>query len=121
MTSDQKPERHQFSEQAEGELDPDEALNLIRTGMDVVDRNDAKIGKVVHVYRPVGVDEQDSMSYDAYVQVGDRGFLGIAKDIYVPARFVQDVQGETVRIGVEKARIPDMVWDQPVPLPGNNL
>ncbi|MCC6943728.1 MAG: DUF2171 domain-containing protein [Thermomicrobiales bacterium] len=105
---------------SDGQLEPNEAIEIIQPGMTVVDRNDSKIGEVAQVYRPVGVDEQNSMSYDAYIRVGHRGLAGLAKDIYVPARFVGSVTGDTVTIDVDKDQIPDFVWDQPVPLSGDN-
>lgn len=94
------------------QVEPNAALELIHPGMTVVDRNNAKIGVVKQVYRPVGVDEPDSMSYDAYIRVSHRGLAGLAKDIYVPAGFVGAIGSSTVTISVEKGQIPDFVWDQ---------
>ena len=92
---------------------PNAAVDLIVPGMTVRDRAGKQIGMVSSVFRPVGVDEPDSMTSDAYIQVGDRGLFGLGADLYIPATFVQGIREDEVIIDIDNDAIPDMTWTKP--------
>ncbi|MBI4494813.1 MAG: Hsp20/alpha crystallin family protein [Chloroflexi bacterium] len=110
-------------------------LDRIRQGMDVCDRNRNKIGTVGMVYRPVGATTRGRpqsgttpTGTTGYGQPGttptgtttgmephlkvDTGFLGLGKDLYVPAHFIRDVATDCVVLDVERDRLDQMGWDQ---------
>jgi hypothetical protein len=95
------------------ELEPSTALSLVQPGMDVRDQKGDEIGKVVRVYRPVTVDEQGSMTPEAFIRVGDQGLFGLGKDIYIPSSFVTAVNDGGVTLNVDKDVLPDMALDRP--------
>ena len=102
-----------FATEGDKELDPTDALYIVKPETPVVDRDGDEIGKVVRVYRPVTVDEMGSQATVAYLRVGHRGFLGLAADLYVPSDVVESVDEHQVRLSVDRDVIPDMVWDRP--------
>lgn len=99
------------------EMDPNSMLDNIEEGMDVITRDGGNLGKVARVYRPVGVDEMDSMTHDAYIQVSDRGLFGLADDLYVPTSVLHSVERDRIILDVAKDNVPDMTWDRPYTLP----
>ncbi|HET7035087.1 MAG TPA: hypothetical protein VFI42_05335 [Thermomicrobiaceae bacterium] len=102
-----------FTSEREQELDPTDALYVVKPETPVVDRDGDEIGKVVRVYRPVTVDEMGSQATVAYIRVGHRGFPGLADDLYIPSDVVESVDDQHVRLSVDRDVIPDMAWDRP--------
>lgn len=113
--SRQNVERHE--EASRGRWDPDmvafkpgELEARISPGMKVEDRAGNGIGKVAAVYSPIGVNEFNADPYNVYVKV-DQGLLG--SDQYIPARFIGQIRGDTVRVTIKKGEMNELDWHKP--------
>lgn len=86
----------------------------LQKGMDVYDVNGDKIGKVGKIYQPAAVSSTASTHAEpasrSYLKV-DTGFLGLGKDLYIPADAVRDVNGDRVTLTTDKDRLDAMGWD----------
>ena len=91
----------------------------IHEGMDVYDRNGDKVGSVGKIYSMAGTTATTSTSAssasgsgsDWYMKI-DTGFLGLGKDLYVPARAISNVQDDRVVLDVSKDAIDTFGWDE---------
>ena len=91
----------------------------IREGMDVYDRNGDKVGSVGEVYSMTSATASKSRSAsstsgsgsDWYMKI-DTGFLGLGKDLYVPARAVTNVHDDRIELDVSKDTIDTFGWDE---------
>jgi hypothetical protein len=90
----------------------------IHEGMDVYDRNDDKVGSVGEVYSMTGANAPSSGSVsssavesDWFVKV-DTGFLGLGKDLYIPARSISNVFDDRLVLDVDKDTIDTFGWDE---------
>ena len=94
-------------------------FSSIRKGMDVYDRNDDKVGSIGEVYSMTGATATSSSATtsasgtgsDWYLKV-DTGFLGLGKDLYVPASAVTSVHDDRVSLDVNKDTIDTFGWDE---------
>jgi hypothetical protein len=82
--------------------------------MDVYDVNGDKIGKVGKIYQPAAVSSTASTHAEpagrSYLKV-DTGFLGLGKDLSIPADAVRDVNDDRVTLTMDKDRLDAMGWD----------
>ena len=91
----------------------------VRKGMDVHDLNGDKVGSVGDVYSMTGATATTSTSAsstsgsgaDWYMKI-DTGFLGLGKDLYVPARAISNVQDDRIVLDVSKDAIDTFSWDE---------
>jgi hypothetical protein len=91
----------------------------IREGMDVYDLNGDKVGSVGKVYSMTGATATTSASAsstggagsDWFVKI-DTGFLGLGKDLYVPARAISNVHEDRLVLDVRKDAIDTFSWDE---------
>ena len=91
----------------------------IRDGMDVYDLNGDKVGSVGKVYSMTGATATTSTSTsstsgsgsDWYMKI-DTGFLGLGKDLYVPARAISNIHDDRVVLDVGKDTIDTFGWDE---------
>jgi hypothetical protein len=98
-------------------------ITRIQTDMDFCDRNGDKVGSVGEVYsmagaaRPAsGATRSGSSGSDWFVKV-DTGFLGLRKDLYIPARAVANVPEDRLVLDVDKGAIDTVDWDEKPELP----
>jgi hypothetical protein len=42
----------------------------------------------------------------------DTGFLGLGKDLYIPASAISDVTADRIYLNVDKDRLDDLGWDR---------
>jgi hypothetical protein len=99
----------------------DRFFTAIREGMEVYDRDDDKVGKVGKLYRPAsavastgtapGSYTEPSKGGEPYFKV-DAGFLGLGKDLYIPASAIAGVNGDRVTLNVDKDVLDDRGWDR---------
>lgn len=96
-------------------MQSDAFFERIREGMDVVDVNGEKVGTVGKIYLPARVS---STTTDYAEPAGqfcmkvDTGFLGLGKDLYVPASAIRDVMADRVELNVAKDVLDSMDWDK---------
>ncbi len=100
----------------------DRYFTSLAEGMDVYDIKGDKIGTVCRIYRPAGVAASTGSSPGTYAEPPassaegcfkvDTGFLGLGKDLYIPASAIRDVSGKRVTINADKERLDDRGWDQ---------
>src|SRR4051794_7093387 len=94
----------------------------LTAGMDVYDVKGDKIGTVGRLYRPAtsmasrgtapGTYAEPSTSdAEGYFKV-DTGFLGLGKDLYIPASAITDVTGTRVTLNADKDRLDERGWDR---------
>jgi hypothetical protein len=87
----------------------------IREDMDVYDIAGDKVGTVGKIYQPTAVGSTASRSAEPtgtlYLQV-DTGFLGLGKDLFIPATAVTEVTGDQVVLNVGKDRLDTLGWDR---------
>jgi hypothetical protein len=87
----------------------------IREGMDVYDLPGDKVGTIGKIYQPAAVRSTAARSAEPagtpYLQV-DTGFLGLGKDLFIPASAVAEVTGDQVVLSVGKERLDTMGWDR---------
>jgi hypothetical protein len=91
----------------------------LREDMDVCDRSGEKLGTIGTVYPRVatGATMTTEPAFgapsagDIYFKV-DSGFLGLGKDLYIPASAILDVTGDRVLLDVDKDRVDTMTWDR---------
>ncbi len=91
-------------------------------GMDVYDSKGDKVGTVGRIYRPAGVAASTGTAPGTYAEPStssaegcfkvDTGFLGLGKDLYIPASAITDVSGKRVTLNVDKAGLDDRGWDR---------
>jgi hypothetical protein len=88
---------------------------MLREGMDVIDANSDKVGTVSEIYQPVAVPSTTSIgdqpASQAYMKVST-GFLGLGKDLYIPASVISDVTDDRVFLNLDKDRFDNMGWDR---------
>jgi hypothetical protein len=88
---------------------------MLREHMDVIDANGDKVGTIGQVYQPVAIPSTTSTfaqpHSQAYMKV-DTGFLGLGKDLYIPADVISDVTGDRVFLNLDKDRFDDIGWDR---------
>ena len=91
-------------------------------GMDVYDSKGDKVGTIGRIYHPAGVAAStgtapgtyaapSASSAEGYFKV-DTGFLGLGKDLFIPASAITDVTGKQVTLNVDKGRLDDRGWDR---------
>ena len=89
-------------------------FSSIREHMDVYDANGDKVGTVGKIYRPAAVGSTASTYAEPtgrpYLKV-DTGFLGLGKDLYIPADAISDVSGDRVMLSTDKDHLDAMGWD----------
>jgi hypothetical protein len=87
----------------------------IREGMDVYDLAGDKVGTVGKIYQAAAVRSTASTAGEPagtpYLKV-DTGFLGLGKDLFIPASAVVEVTAEQVVLNVGKERLDTMGWDR---------
>ena len=90
-------------------------------GMDVYDTGNDKVGTIGGIYRPASAVSPTGTSPATYAEPNagaepyfkvDTGFLGLGKDLFIPAGAVADVTGNRVTLNVDKDRVKEMGWDQ---------
>ena len=90
-------------------------------GMEVYDVKGDKVGTVGRLYRPAGVAASTGTAPGTYAEPPsgaegcfkvDTGFLGLGKDLYIPASAVTSVSGKRVTINADKDRLDDRGWDR---------
>jgi hypothetical protein len=96
-------------------------FTALREGMDVYDVKGDKIGTLGRLYRPAssvastgtapGTYAEPASGAEGYFKV-DTGFLGLGKDLFIPATAVTDVSGDRVTINADKDRLDDRGWDR---------
>jgi hypothetical protein len=93
----------------------EDLFSRIHEGMDVYDVDGDKVGKVGKMYQPARVTSTTTGTAEpagqAFLKV-DTGFLGLGKDLYIPAGAISDVTGDRVVLDVDKDRLDDMGWDK---------
>jgi hypothetical protein len=89
--------------------------SAVRKGMDVYDVNGDKIGSVGEIFAGATVGASSTASAGStsgnYLKV-DTGFLGLGKDYYVPAEYVNDVLDDKVMLNISKDAAKSMGWDE---------
>jgi hypothetical protein len=90
-------------------------FSSIREHMDVYDANGDKVGTVGKIFQPTAVGSTAS-TYAAptgkpCLKV-DTGFMGLGKDLYIPADAIRDVTGDGVIISTDKDHFDAMGWDR---------
>jgi hypothetical protein len=89
-------------------------------GMDVYDIDGDKVGTVGQLYRPGGAVASTGTAPETfkaatgaepYFKV-DTGFLGLGKDLFIPASAITDVTGNRVTLNVDKDKVDDMGWKE---------
>ena len=87
----------------------------ITKGMNVYDYDGDKVGTVGEIYQPTAVGSTAATTArptgQACLKV-DTGFLGLGKDLFVPASGISDVTGDRVILTVDKDRLDEMGWDR---------
>ena len=87
---------------------------MLREDMDVIDANGDKVGTIGRIYQPAAVPSTTSTvakpASQAYMKV-DTGFLGLGKDLYIPADVISDVTGDRVFLNMDKDHFDGMGWD----------
>lgn len=87
----------------------------IGKGMTVEDADGDKIGTVGAIFQPAQVTSTASTTAtpagEAFMKV-DTGFLGLGKDLYIPASAIRDVTQDRVILAVDKDRVDATGWDQ---------
>ena len=90
-------------------------FSRITEGMDVYDPDGDKVGTVDEVYQPAAVGSTAAAAARpvglAYLKV-DTGFLGLGKDLFIPASAITEVTGDRVILNVDKDRLDDRGWDR---------
>jgi hypothetical protein len=92
----------------------EERFAPIREGMTVEDADGDKVGTVGKIYQPASVSSTASSSAEPAGQLflkADTGFLGLGKDLFIPASAIRDVTGDRVILTVDKDRVDGMGWD----------
>ena len=99
----------------------DRYFTELQEGMEVYDVKGDKIGTVGRVYRPAGVAASTGSAPGTYAEPSsgaegcfkvDTGFLGLGKDLFIPASAIADVSGRRVTINADKDRLDDRGWDR---------
>ena len=94
---------------------PERFSSMLREGMDIYDTNGDKVGKLGKLYQPTRVSSTASSIGEAtgraYMKV-DTGFLGLGKDLYIPADTISDVTGDRVTLNTAKDHFEAMGWDR---------
>jgi len=87
----------------------------ISEGMDVYDIGGDKVGTVGTIYQAARVSSTAATAAKPigtpYLKV-DTGFLGLGKDLFIPASAVADVTVDQVMLNVGKDRLDEMGWDR---------
>jgi hypothetical protein len=87
----------------------------ITEGMDVYDVDGDKVGSVGKVYQPTEVTATGTTAGEPagtpYLKV-DTGFLGLGKDLYIPASAISEVTADRVVLTADKDRLDEMGWDE---------
>jgi hypothetical protein len=87
---------------------------MLREDMDVIDANGDKVGTIGRIYQPAAVPSTTSTvanpASQAYMKV-DTGFLGLGKDLYIPADVISDVTADRVFLNMDKDHFDAMGWD----------
>jgi hypothetical protein len=87
----------------------------IREHMDVYDVDGDKVGTIGKIYQPAAVNSTSSTfaapASRPYLKV-DTGFLGLGKDLYIPADDISDVSGDRVMLAIHKDTLDARGWDQ---------
>jgi hypothetical protein len=87
---------------------------MLREGMDVIDANGDKVGKIGTIYQPTAVSSTASTVAEptgrTYMKI-DTGLLGLGKHLYIPADAVGDVTDDRVFLTTDKAHVEAMGWD----------
>lgn len=90
----------------------------ISKGMTVEDADGDKIGTIGAIFQPAQVTSTASTTAtpagEAFMKV-DTGFLGLGRDLYIPAGAIRDVTEDRVILTVDKDRVDAMGWDQKPP------
>ena len=90
----------------------------IRSGMTVEDADGDKIGTVGAIFQPAQVTStaptRAQPTGEAFRKV-DTGFLGLGRDLYIPASAIRDVTTDRIILTVDKDRVDVMGWDQKPP------
>jgi hypothetical protein len=82
--------------------------------MEVRDRTGDKIGKVGKLYHLAATGTRPgatTTSSTPYFKV-DTGFLGLGKDLFIPASHIREVTADGVLLDVDKDQVDRMGWDQ---------
>jgi len=96
-------------------------LTSLAEGMDVYDVQGDKIGTVGRIYRPAGVAASAGTAPGTYAEPSssaegcfkvDTGFLGLGKDLFIPASAITNVSGKRVTLNADKDRLDDRGWDR---------
>jgi sporulation protein YlmC with PRC-barrel domain len=92
----------------------DQFIASIREHMDVYDINGDKVGTVGKIYQPAAVNSASSTFAEptgrSYLKV-DTGFMGLGKDLYIPADAISDVMADRVTIAMHKDTLDAKGWD----------
>jgi hypothetical protein len=94
----------------------------LQEGMDVYDVKGDKIGTIGRIYRPAATvastgtapgtyAEPSTSGAEGYFKV-DTGFLGLGKDLFIPASAITDVSGKRVTLNADKDRLDERGWDR---------
>jgi hypothetical protein len=92
----------------------DERFAHIREDMTVEDADGDRVGTVGKIYQPASVASTASSAAEPAGQLFlkvDTGFLGLGKDLFIPASAIRDVTGDRVILTVDKDRVDEMGWD----------
>jgi hypothetical protein len=87
-------------------------------GMEVVDLDGDKIGKVDKIFQPAAVSSTASSTAERAgepILKVSSGLLGLGKDYYIPAGAVRDVTTDRVVLDVDKDAIDTLGWDMRPP------
>jgi len=92
----------------------DQFFGNIHEGMEVVDVDGDKVGKVDKIFQPATVSSTASSTGEVAGQPIlkiETGILGLGKDYFIPANAVRDVTTERVVLSVDKDDLDNMGWD----------
>ena len=90
-------------------------------GMYVYDMVGEKVGKLGAIYRPAGAVASSGSAPGSYAEPSgggephfkvDTGFLGLGKDLYIPASAIADVAGDRVTLTLDKEGLDARGWDR---------
>jgi hypothetical protein len=90
-------------------------FSRITKGMDVYDMDGDKVGTVGEIYQPAEVTSTTAATARPTGRMClkvDTGFLGLGKDLFIPADAVSNVTTDQVTLNVDKDRLDDMGWDR---------
>jgi len=101
---------------------PERYFTSLSEGMEVYDVKGDKVGTVGRIYRPAATVASTGTAPGTYAEPStssaegcfkvDTGFLGLGKDLFIPASAITNVSGKRVTINADKDRLDDRGWDR---------